>query len=72
MGIKMHSWVKTFWKVNSHYQQRTHLGTGHASKTDDFLENFQMALDPPHPLIFRNLSCNFFSENARKKLYIKV
>ena len=30
-----------------------------ATKSDDFLEKFQTAFDPP-PLIFRKLDCKFF------------
>ena len=35
------------------------LGKSPATKSDDFLEKFQTALDPP-PLIFGKLCCNFF------------
>ena len=34
------------------------LGKGQATKSDDFLEKFQMAYDPP--LIFGKLCCKFF------------
>ena len=36
------------------------LGTHSPSKTDEFSEKFQTAFDPPHPLIFGKLCCNFF------------
>ena len=35
------------------------IGTGGGTKTDDFLEKFQTAFDPP-PLIFGKLYCKFF------------
>ena len=31
-----------------------------ATKSDEFLEKFQTAFDPPPPLIFGKLCCNFF------------
>ena len=34
------------------------LGKGSATKSDDFLEKYQTAFDPP--LIFGKLCCNFF------------
>ena len=34
------------------------LGTGHATKSDEFPEKFQAAFDPP-PLIFGKLCCKF-------------
>ena len=37
------------------------LGKGQATKSDDFLEKFQMAYDPP--LIFGKLYCKFFMPN---------
>ena len=45
------------------------LGTGHATKSDEFSEKFETALDPPH---FRKMIKQFFSENVRKKTFIKV
>ena len=36
------------------------LGTHFPSKTDEFSEKFQTAFDPPPPLIFGKLCCNFF------------
>ena len=38
----------------------THLGKGGSSKTDEFLEKFQTAFDPPPPH-FRKIMLRFFS-----------
>ena len=40
-------------------QKQCFLGTGDGTKKDEFLEKFQMAVDPP-PLIFGNFYCIFF------------
>ena len=45
------------------------LGTGDATKTDEFSGKFQMAFDPPS---FSENYIPIFSENVRKKLYVKV
>ena len=41
-----------------------HLGTGQVNKSDEFLEKFQTALDPP--LIFRKSYCGFRDKIATK------
>ena len=43
-------------------------GTGQATKTDEFSEKFQMAVDTS-PLIFGKLCSNFFRKSSEKKLY---
>ena len=45
-----------------------HLGTGHATKSDEFLEKIQTAFDPP-PLIFGKIYCIFFGKRPVKALY---
>ena len=45
------------------------LGTGHATKLDEFSEKIQMASTPP--LIFGKLCCNFIDKRP-KKPFIKV
>ena len=35
------------------------LGKGQATKSDDFLEKFQMAYDPPPPSFLENYVANF-------------
>ena len=39
------------------------LGTDGATKSDEFSKKFQTAFDPPPPLIFGKLYCNFFLMN---------
>ena len=39
---------------------KTRLGTGHATKTDEFSEKVQTAFDPPHH--FQKIILQFFSE----------
>ena len=43
------------------------LGTGHVTKSDEFLEKFQTAFDPPPR--FRKLYCNSFLGKRPKKAF---
>ena len=43
-----------------------HLGTGDATKTDEFLEKFQRAFDPPSSLLISGVSCCNFSISCSK------
>ena len=45
------------------------LGTDGATKSDEFSKKFQTAFDPPPPLIFGKLYCNFYKGSSKKKLY---
>ena len=42
------------------YQTYLYLGTHSPSKTDEFSEKFQTAIDPLPPSFFGKLCCNFF------------
>ena len=63
----MSRWAKTFfhWEgaenenVVSQPYQRHPLGTGHATKSDEFSEKFQTAFDP-HPSFLETYVANFF------------
>ena len=52
--------IQTILRVCKQVRSRRHLGTHSPSKTDEFSEKFQTAFDPPPPLIFGKLYCNFF------------
>ena len=43
-----------------------HLGTGDATKTDEFLEKFQRAFDPPH---FQKIILQIFGMIMLKKSF---
>ena len=55
------------WPVRRQYFT---IGTGQATKTDEFSEKFQTAFDlppPTHSLIFGKLYCNFLGIMSKKK-----
>ena len=58
--------------LDNHDSDIKSLGTGEATKTDEFSEKFQTAFDPLPPLIFGKLDCNFCLGKHPKKTYIKV
>ena len=61
--ITMMMWSRRniFPQPNAENDEYVFLGKGGASKTDEFLEKFQTAFDPP-PLIFGKSCYAFFPE----------
>ena len=55
--------------VNNNILGRCFLGKGPGTKSDEFSGKFQMAFDPPPPLIFRKLYCNIFKMDTVARRY---
>ena len=60
----MHFWCKELTLIEAGINS-SDLGKGGVSKTDEFLEKFQTAFDPP-PLIFGKSYCAFRDKIATK------
>ena len=45
-----------------------YLGTDAVTKTDEFSEKFETAIDPPNPSFSVNLVANFYQFHAQKAL----